>query len=115
MSSDVAITARGIGKSYKIPTAELRPTTVTEAALRRMRHPFQRSIRETFWALPDVNFDINAGEAVGVIGRNGAGKSSLLKSLSRVTEPTAGEPRLHGRGGSRLEVGTGFHPELTGR
>ena len=75
----------------------------------------QRSVRETFWALEDINFDIFAGEAVGVIGRNGAGKSTLLKILSRITEPSAGEAHLHGRVGSLLEVGTGFHPELTGR
>jgi lipopolysaccharide transport system ATP-binding protein len=115
MSSDLAISARGLGKYYKIPTAELRPNTVTEAALRRLRHPLQRSVRETFWALQDIDFDISAGEAVGVIGRNGAGKSTLLKILSRITEPSAGEAHLHGRVGSLLEVGTGFHPELTGR
>ena len=115
MSSDRAVSARGLGKFYKIPTTELRPNTVAEAALDRIRHPFRRSVPETYWALEDVNFDITAGEAVGVIGRNGAGKSTLLKILSRITEPSAGEARLHGRVGSLLEVGTGFHPELTGR
>ena len=76
---------------------------------------FSRKKEETFWALKDASLDVHEGEVLGLIGRNGAGKTTLLKILSRITRPTEGWAEIHGRVGSLLEVGTGFHPELTGR
>ena len=106
MSSDnVAIAARGVGKAYSIQQPDAP----------RRRNPLARKPRETLWALKDVSFDIARGEVVGVVGRNGAGKSTLLKLLSHISEPTTGQIGIWGRVGSLLEVGTGFHPELTGR
>jgi lipopolysaccharide transport system ATP-binding protein len=88
---------------------------LSRAVRRSTRQRPQPLARDELWALRDVTFDVQAGEVVGVVGRNGAGKSTLLKLLSRITSPTTGEIRLRGRVGSLLEVGTGFHPELTGR
>ena len=88
---------------------------MVDALSYRLRHPFRGESRETFWALRDVSFEARQGEIVGLVGHNGAGKSTLLKILSRVTGPTTGEADLRGRVGCLLEVGTGFHPELTGR
>jgi lipopolysaccharide transport system ATP-binding protein len=115
MSSNIAISVRGLSKVYDIARGEIKHNTMAEQMLHRFRHPFQRPQREKFKALQDINFDVAEGDVVGVIGRNGAGKSTLLKILSRITEPTTGYAELHGRVGSLLEVGTGFHPELTGR
>ena len=109
-----AIAARGVGKRYYIGR-RARPTTLAERVVQAVRHPFARDDREVLWALKDCSFDVARGDLVGIIGRNGAGKSTLLKLLSRITEPTEGEILLYGRVGALLEVGTGFHPELTGR
>jgi len=114
-SNDIAISIRALSKSYTITSNVERHITMAEALLDRAKNPFRRLETETFWALTEVAFDVAQGEVVGIIGRNGAGKSTLLKVLSQITEPTAGEVRLYGRVGSLLEVGTGFHPELTGR
>lgn len=112
---NLAISIRGLTKEYRVAHETHRATTLGEALVRRLRRPLSRMRYERFRALDDVSFDVQKGEVLGVIGRNGAGKSTLLKVLSRITEPTAGEVRMFGRVGSLLEVGTGFHPELTGR
>jgi lipopolysaccharide transport system ATP-binding protein len=115
-SDDIAISVRSLGKAYTIAHQSHRSTSLAEAISARWRHPFgDGQQRETFWALKDVSFDVHRGEILGIIGRNGAGKSTLLKLLSQITGPTTGEIDINGRVASLLEVGTGFHPELTGR
>jgi lipopolysaccharide transport system ATP-binding protein len=114
-SHDVAISVRDVSKCYTITHNRQHATTLGEAVMHRLRNSFSRPEKETFWALKNVSFDVRQGDVVGIIGRNGAGKSTLLKILSSITDPTTGEIDLYGPVGSLLEVGTGFHPELTGR
>lgn len=115
MSSEAAILIEGLGKSYAINATGNGSKTLREAIVERTRHPFRRRQLDTFWALRNVDLEVAPGEVIGIIGGNGAGKSTLLKLLSRITEPTEGRAEMRGRVGSLLEVGTGFHPELTGR
>jgi lipopolysaccharide transport system ATP-binding protein len=116
MMPPVLISARGLGKRYTIgrtlPSLSLRDRV--NEMVRSIGRRSQSTERE-FWALRDVSFDLHEGEVIGVIGRNGAGKSTLLKLLSEITEPTEGEANIYGHVASLLEVGVGFHPELSGR
>ena len=113
--SDTAIRVENLGKRYQLGASK--SGSFRESLTRMLRRPDSglRLPDSAFWALKDINFEIKHGEAVGIIGRNGAGKSTLLKILSRITEPTTGRFEVFGRVSSLLEVGTGFHPELTGR
>ncbi len=113
------IEVSGLSKQYRIGT-KLHYKTFRETLMNAITSPVKLLKKggsggnNTIWALKDVSFEVQQGEILGIIGRNGAGKTTLLKILSRVTEPTEGEVRIRGRVGSLLEVGTGFHPELTG-
>ncbi len=113
------IEVKHLSKKYDIGV-DTAYRTLSESVTSAVRHPIKtlkdfHKKNETFWALKDVNFEVKQGEALGIIGKNGAGKSTLLKVLSRITHPTEGEVIMRGRVGSLLEVGTGFHPELSGR
>jgi lipopolysaccharide transport system ATP-binding protein len=115
--SEAVIRGEGLGKKYRRGAVQ-RSTLLRDHLSRALRSPLsvlRRTPEETFWALKDVSLEVHEGEVLGLIGRNGAGKTTLLKVLSRITRPTTGWAEIHGRVGSLLEVGTGFHPELTGR
>src|SRR5215216_390167 len=120
--SDLAIRVSRVSKRYPLGAARAAPYgSLRESLMQGISGMLLKPVRQAskdrnqVWALCDVSFDVSAGEVLGIVGRNGAGKSTLLKILSRITEPTAGYADVYGRVGSLLEVGTGFHPELTGR
>jgi lipopolysaccharide transport system ATP-binding protein len=115
--SDIAIRVENLGKQYRIGAMQTQYRTLRDNIVEGLQRigRGRKASTSTIWALRNVSFDVRQGQVLGVIGRNGAGKSTLLKLLSRVTDPTEGKGEIHGRVGSLLEVGTGFHPELTGR
>ncbi len=126
--SDIAIRVTNLGKRYQLGALGANYRTLRDSLVDTFTHATQailhagersqqanHAVNNKFWALKDINFEVHKGQVLGVVGKNGAGKSTLLKVLSRVTEPTEGTAEIHGRVGSLLEVGTGFHPELTGR
>jgi len=121
--SSAAIEVEGLGKRYRIGAARQRHDRLTEtlmgavmAPVRRLRAAGRQAApRDAIWALQEVSFDVRQGEVLGIVGRNGSGKSTLLKILARITEPTTGRALVRGRTGALLEVGTGFHGDLTGR
>jgi len=109
-----SINVENLSKQYRIGELH-RETMLRERLVNLIKHPFRKKSAETIWALKDVSFSVKEGEVIGIIGRNGAGKSTLLKVLSKITYPTSGKMKVCGRVASLLEVGTGFHEELTGR